>query len=41
MSGPIVSIDSSDIREGRIEDLKATMTSLVEFVRERAADGRL
>ena len=34
MSEPIVSIDSSDIREGRVEDLKAAMTRLVEFVRE-------
>lgn len=34
MSEPIVSIDSSDIREGRLEGLKAAMTRLVEFVEE-------
>jgi len=31
MSEPIVIIDSSEIREGKIEDLKKVMTDLVDF----------
>ncbi len=31
MSEPIVIIDSSEIREGKLEDLKAAMKELVEF----------
>jgi quinol monooxygenase YgiN len=32
MSEPIVSIDSSEIHEGRLEELKTAMKELVEFV---------
>ena len=32
MSGPIVSVDSSEIHEGRLEELKTAMKELVEFV---------
>lgn len=32
MSAPIVSIDSSEIRQGRLEELKASMKELVAFV---------
>lgn len=31
MSVPIIIIDSSEIREGKLEDLKAAMNELVEF----------
>ena len=34
MSEPIVLIDRSEILEGKLEDLKASMNELVEFVRE-------
>ena len=32
MDGPIVAIDTSEIREGRLEDVKATIQELAEFV---------
>ncbi|HEV8681856.1 MAG TPA: hypothetical protein VGS09_03645 [Actinomycetota bacterium] len=32
MSDPIVSIDSSEIHEGKLEELKAAIKELVEFV---------
>lgn len=32
MSEPIVYIDSSEIREGKLEELKTSMNELVEFV---------
>jgi hypothetical protein len=32
MSDPIVYIDRSEVREGRLEDLKVAMDGLVEFV---------
>ncbi|HET7235230.1 MAG TPA: hypothetical protein VFK59_02230 [Actinomycetota bacterium] len=32
MSEPIVAIDTSEIREGRLEELKAAVHELVEFV---------
>jgi quinol monooxygenase YgiN len=33
MSDPVVFIDSSEVREGRLEELKTAMKELVEFVR--------
>jgi quinol monooxygenase YgiN len=35
---PIVVIDSSEIREGRIDELKAAVTKLVEFVEANEAE---
>jgi hypothetical protein len=32
MSGPIVYVDTSDVREGALEELKAGMKELVDFV---------
>lgn len=32
MSGPIVYVDRSEIREGRLEELKVAMNELVELV---------
>lgn len=32
MSGPIVYVDSSEVRGGKLEELKAAMKELVEFV---------
>ena len=33
MNGTIVAIDSSEVREGRLEDVKAAIQELAEFVR--------
>jgi hypothetical protein len=41
MSEPILHIDTSDIREGKLEELKTAMNELVEFVEERAPVDRL
>jgi hypothetical protein len=38
VSDPIVVIDSSEIREGRLEDLKAALKELVEFVEASEAE---
>jgi quinol monooxygenase YgiN len=35
---PIVVIDSSEIREGRIDELKTALTELVEFVEAKEAE---
>jgi hypothetical protein len=35
---PIVAIDSSEIREGKIEELKARLTELVDFVEANEAE---
>jgi fructose 1,6-bisphosphatase len=34
MDGPILVVDTSDIREGRLADLKAAMTELAAFVEQ-------
>lgn len=34
MSQPIVSVDSSEIHEGKLEELRRRMTELVEFVED-------
>jgi hypothetical protein len=38
MSDPIVVIDSSEIREGNLEELKTALKELVEFVEAHEAD---
>ena len=38
MSDPIVVIDSSQIREGKLDELKAALKELVEFVEANEAD---
>jgi quinol monooxygenase YgiN len=35
---PIIAVDSSEIREGRIDELKAGLTELVEFVEANEAE---
>jgi len=35
MNGPIVYIDHSDVREGKIEELKAGVSRLVAFIKDR------
>lgn len=37
MSGPIVIIDSSEVREGKLEELKAVICEMVEFVEANEA----
>jgi hypothetical protein len=37
-AAPLVAIDSSEIREGRIDELKAGLTELVEFVEANEAE---
>ena len=37
MLEPIVIIDSSQIREGMLEDLKAAMTDLTRFVEDQTS----
>lgn len=38
MSQPIIVVDSSEIREGKLEELKAALKELVEFVEANEAD---
>ena len=38
MSEPIIVVDSSEIREGKLEELKAALTELVEFVEAKEAE---
>jgi quinol monooxygenase YgiN len=38
MSDPIVVIDSSEIREGKLEELKAALAQLAEFVEKNEPD---
>ena len=38
MSDPLVVIDTSDIREGKLEELKTAVKELVEFVEANEAD---
>jgi quinol monooxygenase YgiN len=38
MSEPIIVVDSSEIREGKLEELKAALKELVEFVEANEAD---
>ena len=38
MTGPLVVVDTSEIREGRLEDLRAAVAEMASFVREHEPD---
>ena len=38
MSGPLIVVDTSEIREGRLEDLRAAVAEMATFVREHEPD---
>ena len=38
MRGPLIVVDASEIREGRLEEVRAAVAELASFVREREPD---